>query len=189
MVSIDGNLWRTVNHSSSLSDDQTDKNTLSMSKGSTTDDTPEKMPTMKPDEKTTVSHFAKNFSNADIELSRTQNPTPEKIPANNLAHLSANPKKESFNTGINIVINEANRDSDHWARNPDEGQISDQADSFDFDTKEKSEIPAKTRTNSRKVTSHEKTCEKYDEKNLREIDDLTASEDSDKHSELKGKKK
>jgi hypothetical protein len=189
MVSIEGNLWRTVNHSYSTSDDQTDKNTLSMSKGSTTDDTPEKMPNMKPEEKTTVSHFAKEFSNADIELGKSQNPTPEKIPAKILAHPSANPKKESFKTGITIDIEEANRDSDHWARKPDEGQISDQEDSFDFENKEKSDIPHKTRTNSPKVTSNEKTVDKYDEKDLRDIDDLTVSEDSDKYSELKGKKK
>jgi hypothetical protein len=160
-----------------------------MSKGSTTDDTPEKMPNMKPEEKTTVSHFAKEFSNADIKLSKSRNPTPEKIPAKILAHLSGNPKKESFKTGITIDIEEAYRDSDHWARKPDEGQISDQADSFDFENKEKSDIPHKTRTDSRKVISNEKTVDKYDEKDLKDIDDLTASEDSDKYSELKGKKK
>jgi hypothetical protein len=155
-----------------------------MSKGSTTDDTPEKLPTMKPDSNLTVSHFAKKFSNAHIELSKT-----EKVLEKNLTKPSSNGKKESFKTGMTIDIEKANRDSDHWARNVDEGQISEGGDSFEFDTKEKSDIPPKTRNTSRNVTHNEKTGDKYDEKNLRDKEDLTASEDSDKESELKGKKK
>lgn len=178
MVSIDGNLWKKVAYSSSLSDDRPGGTDLSISQDSNPQNS-EKLSMSKGDEKITVSHFAKK-NDKEIELSKGQNFSIEKIAKK---PVKSPLKKNSFKTNLKLDIEEINEDSDHWDRKVVEKGNLEEEGSFDFDTTERSE----------KTEKAEKVCVKngkeYDDRFKKDKNDLTASEDSDRESEITGKKK
>jgi hypothetical protein len=181
MVSIDGNLWKKVAYSSSLSDDRPGGTDLSISQDSNSQNS-EKLTVSKVDEKITVSHFAKK-NDKEIELSKGQNPSIEKI-AGKVAR--SNVKKNSFKTNLKLDIEEINEDSDHWNRKVVEKGYLEEEGSLDFDTTERSE-------KTEKIEKTGKVCvidgKEYDDRFKKDKNDLTASEDSDRESEITGKKK
>jgi len=185
MVSIDGNLWKKVAYSSSLSDDRPAGTDLSISLDSSPQNS-EKLSGSKAEEKITVSHFAKK-NDKEIELSN--NFTSERLATKD----PRSPvKKNSFKTNLQINIEEINQDSDHWDRKVLEKGYPEGEGSFDFDTTERSE-QTENPEKVEKLEKIQKGCtidgSEYEDRFKKDKNDLTASEDSDGESEIKGKKK